>query len=149
MRAVVQRVSRAKVVVQGQTVGEIAGGLLVYLGVAGGDTEDDARTLAEKIVNLRIFPDEQGKFNLSLADVNGALLAVSQFTLLGDCRKGRRPSMIDAAAPDVAEPLYRKFGELVAAAGRPVQWGKFGAHMEIESVNDGPVTFLLDTKKGD
>lgn len=148
MRAVVQRVSRAKVTVGGNAVGEIAAGLLVYLGVAAGDTQDDAQSMAEKIVNLRIFSDEAGKFNLSLLDVKGALLAVSQFTLLGDCRKGRRPSMIDAAAPEIAEPLYRKFGEAAGAMGVPVQWGRFGAHMEVESVNDGPVTFLLDGRKG-
>jgi len=147
MRAVAQRVSRAQVSVQDRLVGRTGPGLLVYLGVAAGDTVDDARLLADKCAGLRIFADAAGKFNLSVLDVAGSALVISQFTLLGDCRKGRRPSMIDAAAPEVAEPLYRKFGELLAAAGCPVEYGEFGAHMLVESVNDGPVTILLDSRK--
>jgi D-tyrosyl-tRNA(Tyr) deacylase len=147
MRAVIQRVARAAVSVGGEVVGRTGPGLLIYLGVAEGDTEADAAYLADKAAHLRIFPDDQGRFDRSVRDAGGSALVVSQFTLLGDCRKGRRPGMTGAAAPAVAEPLYRRFGELLAAAGCPVEYGRFGAHMAVESVNDGPVTFLLDSRK--
>ena len=119
--------------------------MLVLLGVAGGDTESDARKLAEKIASLRIFEDEQGKMNLSLAEVGGAMLVVSQFTLLGDCRKGRRPSFVAAAAPELAEELYEVFTATVAQAGIEVATGRFRQFMQVELVNDGPVTLLLDS----
>jgi len=147
MRACVQRVSRARVAVAGQTVGEIGTGMLVLLGVAGDDTEADARQLAGKIAGLRIFEDQQEKMNLALADVGGAMLVVSQFTLLGDCRKGRRPSFVAAAAPELAERLYQVFVEAVAGEGIEVATGRFRQHMEVELVNDGPVTLLLDTRQ--
>jgi D-aminoacyl-tRNA deacylase len=147
MRACVQRVSRAKVTVGGQTSGEIGRGMLVLLGVAAGDTEADARALADKIAGLRIFEDDQGKMNLALADVGGTMLVVSQFTLLGDCRKGRRPSFTDAAAPELAERLYQVFVHAVATSGIPVATGRFREHMEVELLNDGPVTLLLDSRQ--
>ena len=146
MRAVVQRVSRAAVYVEGQSVAEITGGLLVLLGVAEDDTADDARYLAEKIVALRVFEDSAGKMNLSLADVNGQMLVVSQFTLLGDCRKGRRPSFSHAAAPAKGEQLYLRFTDLVRQHSIEVATGRFGQHMQVELVNDGPVTLLLDSR---
>ncbi len=145
MRACVQRVSRVRVTVGGEVCGQIAGGLLVLLGVAEGDRDADARQLAQKIATLRIFEDEQGKMNLALGDVGGAMLVVSQFTLLGDCRKGRRPSFVAAAAPELAEQLYEVFTDTVAAHGIDVATGRFRQHMEVELVNDGPVTLLLDT----
>ena len=145
MRACVQRVSRARVVVAGQTSGEIGPGLLVLLGVAEGDTEAEARQLAEKIAGLRIFEDDQEKMNLALADVGGAMLVVSQFTLLADCRKGRRPSFIAAAPPEMAEKLYAVFVDTVAQHGIRVATGRFREHMEVELVNDGPVTLVLDS----
>jgi D-tyrosyl-tRNA(Tyr) deacylase len=144
MRAVLQRVSRAAVRVQGQTIGQIERGLLVLLGVACGDTVDDARWLAEKIVSLRVFNDDAGKMNLDLQEVQGSLLVVSQFTLLGDCRKGRRPSFVAAAPPETAIPLYEAFIQGARALGIPVQTGRFGAMMEVELVNDGPVTLILE-----
>jgi D-tyrosyl-tRNA(Tyr) deacylase len=147
MRAVVQRVSRASVKVHGEVVGEIARGLLVLLGVGTEDTSDDAHQLADKILALRVFDDSAGKMNLSLQEINGAILVVSQFTLWGDCRKGRRPSYIQAAAPEVAEPLYEMFVAAVGICGVPVATGKFRADMQVELVNDGPVTLLLDSKK--
>jgi D-tyrosyl-tRNA(Tyr) deacylase len=147
MRACVQRVSTAQVSVAGEICGQICGGLLVLLGVAAGDTSDDARSLAEKIVNLRIFDDADGKMNLALGDVGGALLAVSQFTLLGDCRKGRRPSYVDAAPPELAEALYLEFVAAARNLGVEVATGKFRHHMEVALTNDGPVTLLLDTRK--
>jgi D-tyrosyl-tRNA(Tyr) deacylase len=147
MRACIQRVSQASVTVGGRVAGQIGQGLVVLLGVAAGDVEQDARWLADKIVPLRIFNDEQGKMNRSLMDVNGALLVVSQFTLLADCRKGRRPSLIDAAAPELAEHLYECFMAAVAAYGVRVASGEFGAMMQVALVNDGPVTVLLDSKK--
>jgi D-tyrosyl-tRNA(Tyr) deacylase len=147
MRACVQRVSRASVTVDGQVVGQIGRGLLVLLGVAQGDDEKDARYLADKIVNLRVFEDEQGKMNRSLLEAGGSLLVVSQFTLLGDVRKGRRPSFIDAAPPEEANRLYEIFAAAVASHGVQVGAGRFQAHMEVELVNDGPVTLLLDSKK--
>jgi D-tyrosyl-tRNA(Tyr) deacylase len=146
MRAVVQRVSRARVVIAGAVVGVIDGGLLVLLGVAPDDTVEKARWLADKIVGLRIFNDSDGKMNLALADVGGAVLVVSQFTLHGDCRKGRRPSFIGAAPPEIAVPLYEAFVEAVRALGVPVQTGRFGAMMQVELVNDGPVTLIMDTQ---
>jgi D-aminoacyl-tRNA deacylase len=154
MRAVLQRVSRAKVTVTGEVVGEIRRGLLVLLGVAQGDTHADAQQLADKTVQLRIFDDAEGKMNLSLVDVRrgspepaeGAVLVVSQFTLLGDCRKGRRPSFIQAAPPELAEQLYEAYVAAIGVQGIPVQTGRFRAMMDVELVNDGPVTLLLDTK---
>src|SRR3954454_13465891 len=140
MRAVVQRVRSCRVVVAGETVGEIGRGLLVLLGVRTSDTAEQVRWLADKIVNLRIFNDDDGKMNRSLIDVGGACLVVSQFTLYGDTRKGRRPSFIDAAPPAVAVPLYESFLDAVRAYGVPVAAGRFGAEMQVELVNDGPVT---------
>ena len=145
MRACVQRVSRAQVTVSGEVCGRIGTGTLVLLGVAHRDTEADARQLALKIASLRIFEDDQEKMNLGLGDVGGAMLVVSQFTLLGDCRKGRRPSFVQAAPPQLAEQLYRVFVETVAAEGIEVATGRFREHMEVELVNDGPVTLLLES----
>ncbi len=147
MRAVLQRVTRASVRVSGETVGEIGAGLLVLLGVARDDTEVDARYLAGKIVGLRVFDDAEGRMNLSLAETGGGLLVVSQFTLYGDVRRGRRPSWIEAAPPEAAVGLYELFvAEARKAIGR-VETGSFRAMMEVESVNDGPVTLLLDSRK--
>ncbi|HTN75193.1 MAG TPA: D-aminoacyl-tRNA deacylase [Pirellulaceae bacterium] len=147
MRAVVQRVSQASVTVAGEVVGQIERGLLVLLGVATDDTAADARTLAEKIVQLRIFDDADGKMNLALIDIGGGLLAVSQFTLFGDCRKGRRPSFIAAAPPELAEQLYETFVSVARSQGVMVQTGRFRAQMDVALVNDGPVTLLLDSRK--
>lgn len=147
MRAVVQRVSRAKVTVAGEVTGEIGPGFLVLLGVAEGDSAADATALAEKIVGLRVFEDPDGKMNLSLGETGGAMLVVSQFTLLGDCRKGRRPSFIAAARPEIAIELYEQFVSAVRRLGIPVGTGVFQAHMDVELVNDGPVTLLLDIRK--
>ncbi|MBI1831352.1 MAG: D-tyrosyl-tRNA(Tyr) deacylase [Planctomycetes bacterium] len=144
MRAVVQRVSRANVVIDGATVGAIDAGLLVLLGITHDDTAERARWLAEKIVGLRIFNDADGKMNRDLAEVNGAMLIVSQFTLFGDCRKGKRPSFIDAAPPAVAIPLYEAFIHGVKALGIPAATGVFGADMKVELVNDGPVTLIVE-----
>ncbi len=146
MRAVVQRVSRARVVVGEHVVGQIGRGLLVLLGVARSDTPEQARWLAEKIVGLRIFEDADGKINLGVADVGGELLVVSQFTLYGDCRKGRRPSFIDAAPPEQAVPLYEEFVNAVKAQGIRTATGQFRAMMQVELVNDGPVTLIVDSK---
>ncbi|TDT45973.1 D-aminoacyl-tRNA deacylase [Fonticella tunisiensis] len=147
MRAVVQRVSRAKVAVEGEIVGEIGRGMLVLLGVEEKDSLEDVNYLAEKISNLRIFDDEEGKMNLSLMDVDGDMLVVSQFTLYGDCRKGRRPNYMMAAKPDYANEMYLKFvNECKKYVGK-VETGKFQAKMDVELVNDGPVTLLLDSKK--
>ncbi len=146
MRACVQRVSQAKVTVAGQTTGEIGLGLLVLLGVAVADTADHARWLAEKIAGLRIFEDQAGKMNLSLADAGGAMLVVSQFTLLGDCRRGRRPSFVGAAPPELAERLYETFVETARAQGIAVATGRFRAHMEVALINDGPVTLIVDSE---
>lgn len=147
MRAVLQRVSRASVTVDAVIVGQIEAGWLVLLGVAKGDLDDDADRLAEKIVNLRAFDDDQGKMNRSVRDINGSVLVVSQFTLLADCRTGRRPSFTEAAEPAEAEPLYRRFVEHVRASGLKTETGTFRALMDVELVNDGPVTFLLDSLK--
>ncbi len=147
MLACIQRVSRARVTVSGEACGQIGRGLLVLLGVAEGDAEDDARLLAEKSARLRIFEDEQGKMNLDLADVGGAMLVVSQFTLLGECRKGRRPSFTAAAPPETAEALYEVFVRHVMDHGVEVATGRFRQHMEVELVNDGPVTILLDSRR--
>jgi D-tyrosyl-tRNA(Tyr) deacylase len=146
MRAVLQRVASACVRIDGAVVGQIDRGLLVLLGVAVGDTAEQARWLAEKLVSLRIFNDAEGKMNLGLTDVGGAMLIVSQFTLHGDCRKGRRPSFIDAAPPETAIPLYETFINAVKAQGVPVATGRFGAMMQVELVNDGPVTLIVDSK---
>lgn len=146
MRAVVQRVSRARVVVDVQTIGEIGRGLLVLVGVAVEDTEADAAWLAEKIAGLRILQDAAGKMNLSLAEVAGSMLVVSQFTLLADCRKGRRPSFVGAAPPERGEALYNRFVLAARGQGVHVQTGRFGAYMQVELVNDGPVTLIVDSR---
>jgi D-tyrosyl-tRNA(Tyr) deacylase len=147
MRAVVQRVSRASVTVDGDVVGRIGAGQLVLLGVAQGDTTDDVELVADKLVHLRIFEDDEGKMNRSLLETGGAMLVVSQFTLLGDCRKGRRPSFIDAAPPELGEQLYKALVAAVSAHGVQVATGVFRAQMNVELVNDGPVTILLDSKR--
>ena len=147
MRAVVQRVRRASVTVDGDLIGEIGNGLVVLLGIARDDTKVEAAYLVDKISALRIFDDEDGKMNLSVKDVNGALLIISQFTLYGDVRRGLRPSWIDAAPPEIAEPLYDFFVRQARAAIDSVATGRFQAMMQVELVNDGPVTILLDSKK--
>jgi D-tyrosyl-tRNA(Tyr) deacylase len=147
MRAVVQRVREASVAVEGQEVGLIGQGILVLLGVGQKDGPEDARYMAEKVVHLRIFADEQGKMNKSVLDVDGGLLAVSQFTLWGDCRKGRRPSFVAAAEPAKAEALYEAFIDHARSLGVPVASGRFQEMMEVFLVNDGPVTLLLDSEK--
>ena len=147
MRAVIQRVSRAKVTVDGEVTGEIGKGILVLLGIGTGDGESEARQLVDKIVNLRIFDDEEGKMNLSLADVDGELLVVSQFTLYADTRKGRRPSYIGAAAPAEANRLYEYFVAEAQKVFSKVATGRFQAMMDVELVNDGPVTIILDTSQ--
>jgi D-tyrosyl-tRNA(Tyr) deacylase len=147
MRACIQRVSRADVTVSGEVVGRIDGGLMVLLGVAVGDTDQDARQLAQKVVELRIFDDDAGKMNRSLIETGGSLLVVSQFTLLGDGRKGRRPSFIEAAPPEEAERLYQVFVTAAAELGVRVETGRFRTHMDVSLVNDGPVTILLDSRK--
>jgi D-tyrosyl-tRNA(Tyr) deacylase len=144
MRAVLQRVSRARVVVGPEVVGQIGRGLLVLLGVTHTDTTEQARWLADKVVSLRIFNDAEDKMNLGLTDVGGEVLVVSQFTLHGDCRKGRRPSFIAAAPPEIAIPLYEAFVDAVKAQGVPTATGRFGAMMQVELVNDGPVTLIVD-----
>ena len=147
MRAVVQRVSQARVEVDGRITGQITLGLLVLLGVARHDTTSDADYLAEKVINLRIFSDTEGKMNRSVIDAGGAVLSVSQFTLYGDVRHGRRPSYTNAAGPETANQLYEYFNQRVRAAGVRVETGVFQAHMEVALTNDGPVTILLDSKK--
>jgi len=145
VRAVVQRVARAAVRVDGETVGSVGRGFLVLLGVAEGDGEAEARWMAGKIAGLRVFEDDAGKMNLDVRQVDGGVLLVSQFTLLGDCRKGRRPSFVGAAAPAAADRLYRVVGDLLREQGLPVETGVFGTAMAVELVNDGPVTILLET----
>jgi D-tyrosyl-tRNA(Tyr) deacylase len=149
VRAVVQRVTRASVSVDGQAIGAIGPGLVILLGVAHGDTEAEARWLAEKIAHLRIFEDEAGRFNRSAFDTHGEVLVVSQFTLLGDARRGRRPDFMAAAPPDVAEPLIDRFVEFVRQQGLRVATGRFRAHMLVEIHNDGPVTLILDRAPAD
>ena len=147
MRAVVQKVTHSKVTVENEITGEIGQGLMVLLGVTHDDTEADAAYMAEKIANLRIFEDADEKLNLSVKDIGGAVLSVSQFTLYGDCRKGRRPSFTEAARPDAANALYEQFNAFLQAEGVPVQTGRFQTHMLVELTNDGPVTVLLDSRK--
>jgi D-tyrosyl-tRNA(Tyr) deacylase len=146
MKAVVQRVSESSVTIDNEVAGKIGAGLLVLLGVAVEDTEKEADYLAEKIINLRIFSDENGKMNLSLRDVGGEMLVVSQFTLLGDCRKGRRPSFIAAAGPEMGNALYAYFVDYMRQKGITVATGRFGAMMDVSLVNDGPVTLILESK---
>jgi D-tyrosyl-tRNA(Tyr) deacylase len=147
MRAIIQRVKRAEVRVNGHAVGTVGTGILVLLGIGKEDTPEAVESLADKIVNLRIFDDEEGRMNQSLSETGGGLLCVSQFTLYGDCRKGRRPSYDRAAPPDMARPLYEAFVESVRANGIAVETGQFQAMMEVELVNDGPVTLLLDSER--
>lgn len=147
MRAILTRVSSASVTIDGERVGQIGKGFLILLGVGPEDTEKECRYLAEKALGLRIFEDENEKMNLGLADVGGQVLVVSQFTLYGNCRKGRRPSFAEAAGPELGNRLYERFLEICEELGYPPQHGQFGASMQVESVNDGPVTILLDTKQ--
>ncbi len=145
MRAVLTRVKSASVAIHGETVGQIGQGFLILLGVGPADTEKTCRYLAEKALGLRVFEDENGKMNLGLGDVGGQVLVVSQFTLYGNCRKGRRPSFTDAANPELGNALYEKFLAVCEELGYPPQHGQFGADMQVASVNDGPVTLILDT----
>ena len=145
MRAVLTRVKYASVTIDGETVGKIGPGFLILLGVGPEDTERECRALAEKALGLRIFEDENGKMNLGLEQIGGEVLVVSQFTLYGNCRKGRRPSFAGAAGPELGEALYERFLALCGELGYPPQHGRFGADMQVESVNDGPVTLILDT----
>jgi D-tyrosyl-tRNA(Tyr) deacylase len=144
MKAIVQRVQKASVTVYGKLIAEIGNGLLILLGVGKEDNEENARILAEKISHLRIFTDEQGKMNLSVLDINGSAIVVSQFTLFADTRKGNRPSFIDAATPEIASPLCDRFAEKLQQMGIPTQTGEFGTHMMVEILNDGPVTISLE-----
>lgn len=146
MRVVLQRVSRASVTVDGETIASIGAGLLLFVGAAEGDDAETARKLAGKCAEMRIFADDEGKFNRSLVDVGGEALVVSQFTLIADVRKGRRPSFVGAAAPEVAEPLVEAFAEAMREVGVRTQTGRFGAKMDVELVNDGPVTIVLDSE---
>ncbi|MFP3999070.1 MAG: D-aminoacyl-tRNA deacylase [Desulfobacterales bacterium] len=148
MIALVQRVKRASVTVEGQTVGSIGPGLLVLLGVAETDTEADISYVADKVVNLRIFADDAGKMNRSLLDANGQMLVVSQFTLLGDCRRGRRPSFVKAAGPEKAESFYLAFVDMVSSKGVSAETGQFQAMMDVSLVNDGPVTLIVESSTG-
>ena len=148
MRCVIQKVAHASVVVAGETVGKIEQGFMVLVGAQAGDTEADARYCAEKIAGLRVFEDENGKMNLSLKDVGGSVLLVSQFTLLADARHGRRPDFIQAARPEVAEPLCERVKAMIEEKGIRVETGRFRTHMEVSLLNDGPVTILLDSRKG-
>ncbi len=147
MKAVLQRVAEARVEVDGEIVGKVGRGLLVLLGVEQQDTDRDLAYLADKTLNLRIFEDAAGKMNLSVAEIDGEVLVVSQFTLLGDCRKGRRPGFTRAAEPELADDLYRRFVDRLLQAGLPVATGTFRAHMQVTLINDGPVTMLLDSRK--
>ena len=147
MKALLQRVTGASVSVGGEVVGRIGRGLVVFVGVANGDSEEDGRYLAQRTVNLRIFSDQEGRFNLSALDIQGELLVVSQFTLLADTRKGRRPSFTDAAPPAQAEELFQKFVEQARATGLKVETGRFQQYMQVEIHNDGPVTILLDSRE--
>ena len=147
MRFICQRVLEAQVKVNEQIVGQIGRGLLVYLGVGKGDTESDAQFMADKLVNLRIFPDDAGKMNLSVQDIGGAVLLISNFTLHGDCRKGRRPGFDAASEPETAQQLYEKVAGLIKEQGIPVAKGIFGEYMHVSSINDGPINFILDSTK--
>ena len=147
MRLVVQRVARASVTVEGEITGKIGKGYMVLAGAETGDTEADARLCADKLAGLRVFEDGEGKMNLSIADVGGEILLVSQFTLLGDARHGRRPSFIAAARPEVAEPLLEQMKAMLETRGLHVETGRFQTHMDVELVNDGPVTILIDSRK--
>ena len=147
MRAVLTRVNSASVAIDGEVVGKIGKGFLILLGVGPDDTEKECRYLAEKALGLRVFEDENGKMNRGLEDVNGQVLVVSQFTLFGNCRKGRRPSFTDAAGPELGNELYERFLQICEELGYPPQHGRFGADMQVASVNDGPVTLILDTKQ--
>ena len=144
MKIVLQRVLRSSVTVNGEVIGSIGHGLMILFGAEKGDMEKDAGALAEKVLNLRIFADDQGKMNRSCLDVSGEILVVSQFTLAGDCSRGRRPGFDNAALPEEAERLYKGFVEHLAASGLRIEQGRFGAHMEVDIVNDGPVTFILE-----
>ena len=145
MRAVLTKVKHASVTIDGELKGKIGRGFLILLGVAPDDTEEKCRKMADKLCSLRIFDDENDKINLSLDDVGGELLIVSQFTLYGNCRKGRRPEFLNAARPETAIPLYEKFVSLVRAKGYHVETGEFGAYMQVDSLNDGPLTLVVDT----
>lgn len=147
MRSVIQRVSRASVAVDGEVIGRIEKGLLVLLGVSDDDTDADLNYMADKVSGLRIFEDEEEKMNLSVADIGGEILVISQFTLYGDCRKGKRPSFVSAGKPDYANAMYEKFVKALSEKGFNVQTGEFGADMKVELVNDGPVTLMIDSKK--
>ncbi|MCO7126400.1 D-aminoacyl-tRNA deacylase [Sporolactobacillus shoreicorticis] len=146
MRVVLQRVKRAKVDIDGKTVGKIGAGLLLLVGIKTGDTENDLQYVADKLSGLRIFEDDGGKMNRSIVDAEGAVLSVSQFTLYGDASRGRRPSFIEAARPEIAEPLYEVFNEKLRAYGLHVETGVFGADMAVSLVNDGPVTLIVESK---
>ena len=147
MKALLQRVTGASVSIGGEVVGRIGQGLVVLVGVASGDTEKDVNYLAQKVVNLRIFPDDAGRFNLSALDIEGELLVVSQFTLLADTRKGRRPSFVEAAPPAQAEELFERFVEQIRATGLKVETGRFRQYMQVEIHNDGPVTIMVDSRE--
>lgn len=148
MRAVIQRVKTARVTVEGAVRGEISGGLLAYIGVEKGDADSDTGFIASKITGLRVFEDKDGRMNLDVGEAGGEILCISQFTLLGDCRKGRRPSFDRAEPPEEAKKTYESLVESLKGAGLRVETGEFQAHMEVESVNDGPITLLLDSRKG-
>ena len=147
MRAIVQRVSHASVVVNGETVGAIQKGFMVLVGVMEGDTDEDIRYMAKKISSLRVFEDADEKMNLSLKDVGGAVLLVSQFTLAGDVRHGNRPAFVTAARPEIAEPMFTKLAQTIRAGGLTVETGRFRTHMEVTLLNDGPVTIMIDSRK--
>ena len=147
MRAVLQRVTNAEVKVDGEIIGSVGKGILIFLGVSDDDTEKDLQYIADKMINLRIFEDENGKMNLSVRDIQGELLIVSQFTLYGDCRKGRRPSFDKAGKPDFANEMYEKFIKYCSDSGLKTEHGKFGADMKVSLLNDGPVTIMLDSTK--
>ncbi|MDU0203460.1 D-aminoacyl-tRNA deacylase [Paenibacillus sp. MAH-36] len=146
MRVVVQRCKRAEVTVNGASVGQIEQGLMLLVGITHGDTEQDAKYIADKVAGLRIFEDETGKMNLSVLETGGQILSVSQFTLYGDCRKGKRPNFMSAARPEIAQPLYDKFNELLRAQGLQVETGAFGEMMDVSFTNWGPVTLIIDSK---